>query len=323
MKNLKLTLSLLIVLALLSGLFVNGLNQAKETVHQEFLFDTLCSITVYSKKDAKAVDLAYAEAARIHRLADFYSNTSDVSKINNAKSGEVISVDPDIMNMLVLAQEVFEKSGGTFDVSIAPISQLWKFSDENPTPPSDEQLASLLPQVGFEALVLDEKNATVLKKSNNTQIDLGGIAKGYAADKAVQILKNNNVKSALIDFGGNIVTLGENPKTKNKKWRIGLQTPFAPTGEYSKIVETDGGRAVVTSGTYQRYFEYNNTKYHHIIDPKTGKPADKPYASVTTIADNAALADCLATAIFVLGENAGTKLADEFGAEVYFVNPAL
>ncbi len=318
MKKLKLILSLLIILALLSGLFVRNLNQNKEITRQEFLFDTLCTITVYEKADEAAIDPAFERAAEIHRLADFFDVSSEVSKINRAKANVPVKVDPDIMNMLTLAQDIFEKSTGAFDPSIAPISRLWKFDGENPAPPTSEQIEALLPLVGFDKLEADSQNMTVQKKLDNLQIDLGAIAKGYGADKAAEALKSLGVNKALIDFGGNIITLGDSPK--GEAWQIGLQTPYAPTGEYDEVIGIYGGRAIVTSGTYQRYFEHNNIKYHHIINPKTGYPANKLYESVTVIADNAALADCLATAIFVMGEGRGKRLAAQYGAEVYFLS---
>ncbi len=318
MKNLKYVLSSLVVVALMSGLFIRGIKQNKEITKQEFLFDTLCSITVYSKKDAAAMDKAFETAAEIHHLADFWSDSSDTSKINNAKANEPVKVSPHTINMLTLSQEIFKKSHGAFDVTVAPVSHLWRFDQGNPTPPSDAQIKALLPGIDSNDLVLDTKTNTVTKKKITTQIDLGGIAKGYAADKAAEALKKMNVKSALIDFGGNIAAIGENPKTKNKKWRIGLQMPYAPTGEYSKIVEVAEG-SIVTSGTYQRYFEHNGNRYHHIIDPKTGYPSKQGYDSVTVITSDAATADCLATAIYVLGKNQGVALAKEYNAEVYFL----
>ncbi len=319
MKNLKLTLSALIVLALLSGLFVKSRIGQKEYTQQEFLFDTLCTITTYSKSDSEAVNMAFNQATQLHRLADFFDTASDVSKINNAKSNTPISVDSNIINMLALSQEICQKSKGAFDITIAPLSRLWQFDSEGSVPPDKDQINYALTLVNGDGLIVDTKAMTVTKKSDGISIDLGGIAKGYAADKSAEILKNSGVRSALIDFGGNIVTLGENPKTDSKKWRIGLQTPYAPTGEYSKIIDTCGENAVVTSGTYQRYFEHNGVKYHHIIDPKTGYPAKQSFDSVTVVAPNAALADCLATAIFVIGENMGKRLAAEYGAEVYFL----
>ncbi len=317
MKNLKSILTMLIVLALMSGLFIKSINSDKELTRQEFLFDTVCSITVYSKNDA-ALDQAFEAAAEIHRLADFFGEDSDTSKINNAKANNPVTVDTHTMNMLRLSQDIYQSSGGAFDISIAPISRLWSFDEDNAAVPNAAQLKSFLQSVDGSALLLDDTACTVTKKYDHTQIDLGAVAKGYAADMAAEVLKKMDVKTALIDFGGNIATIGENPKTKNKKWRIGLQTPFAPTGEYSKIIEISNG-AVVTSGTYQRYFEHDGKLYHHIIDPKTGYPSSQSYDSVTVVAKDAATADCLATAIFVLGRQQGESLAQKYNAKAYFL----
>ncbi len=318
MKKLKLTLSILVVLALISGLFIKGLDQSGEISRQEFLFDTLCTITTYSRTDTAAIEKAFDHAAELHQLADFYDSASQISAINKAKAGESVLVNEDIMNMLCLAQDIWQKSGGAFDISIAPISQLWDFKAELPSPPDEEDIGKLLPLVNSGALLLDTKAMTVTKQSDAMKIDLGGVAKGYAADKAARLLKDMGVKSALLDFGGNIVAIGENPRNQNKKWRIGLQTPYSPTGEYSEIAEITEG-AVVTSGTYQRYFEHNGTKYHHILDTKTGFPAAQSFDSVTVVSDSAALADCLATAIFVMGRTDGLSLAESYAAKVYFL----
>ena len=120
-----------------------------------------------------------------------------------------------------------------------------------------------------------------------------------------------------MDLGGNITVMGSNPNTKDGRWRIGMQKPYSPTGEFDEVLEVATG-AVVTSGTYQRYFERDGIRYHHIIDPHTGYPADRDYSSVTVVAESGLYADCLATACFVLGRDAGEILAEKFGAEIYF-----
>ncbi len=318
MKKLKGILSVLLIVFVFAALFSKSLKQQTAIEETEFLFDTICTITTYSKSHSKAVSAAFSEAARIHKLADFFDPRSDVSKINNAKANEKISVDPHIMDMLVLSRDIWEKSRGAFDISIAPVSALWKFDDESPVPPTDAEIKSQLPFVGCDRLTLDTINMTVSKKFDETKIDLGGIAKGYAADKSAKLLLSLGADNAVIDFGGNIVVIGENPKSYNKKWRIGLQTPYAPTGEYSKIIEIESD-AVVTSGTYQRYFEYNGIKYHHIIDPKTGRPVRQDFDSVTAVSPSAALSDCIATAAFILGKEQGNALAESVGAKLYFL----
>lgn len=318
MKRLKILFSVLIVITLFVGLFWGTKRKNTAIEQTEFLFDTTCSITVFSHSDKVAVIKAFEQASQIHHISTFFDDCSDVSKINNAKGGEYVKVDSSIIDMIELANKICVASDGAFDITIAPVSMLWKFDNEAPTPPSNEQIESALTLTSRETLALNKTNNTVKKAFSETKIDLGGIAKGYAADRAAEVLRAYNVSAAIIDFGGNIITLGKNPKTTDGKWRIGLQKPFAPNGEYAEVLEIDAA-AVATSGTYQRSFTHNGILYHHIIDPKTGKPAVQHFSSVTVTANNSALADCLGTAIFVVGKEKGVELAKNLGASVVFL----
>ncbi len=313
LKKLRTFFSGLIIITLLAGLFWNSRKGGKGIEETEFLFDTVCSITVFSRADQQSAKDAFGEAARIHKLSDFFDESSDVSKINNANASVPVNVDESIINMIELANEINISSNGAFDITLAPVSVLWKFNAENPVPPTDKEISDALKSSVRERLEFDKKSGTVTKAFADTKIDLGAIAKGYAADQAAKALKDAGVKSAIIDFGGNIVTIGKNPKSPDGKWRIGLQTPFAPTGEYTKILKL-GEASIATSGTYQRSFEYGGTLYHHIIDPKTGYPAVQGFDSVTVTAKSAVLADALSTAVFVMGEEDGKKLVEKFDA---------
>lgn len=318
MKNKKAVFSVIIVLTLICGLAYRNRNTVLKHESSEFLFDTVCSITAYSSAAQDKVAAAFDETARIHRLTDFFDENSDVSKINRAGAGEEVTVDIHTINIIELAQRIGTDSKGAFDITLAPVSELWDFKTDTPVPPDKASVADALELCGRDVLLTDKVKLTVTKAYDQTRIDLGGIAKGYAADAAAELLEKEGVDSAIIDFGGNIVVVGKNPKTSDGKWRIGLQTPFAQTGEYSKTVEiTEGG--AVTSGTYQRYFEYDGALYHHIINPETGYPAQQSYNSVTVCAPSAAAADALATAIFVLGEEEGKALAEKWGASVEFL----
>lgn len=317
MKKIKTIAIALLILALTGGFVRQSIVRTRKTEESQFLFDTLCTITVYQRGAKDAVDQAFSELSRLHKLTDFFDEGSDVSKINKAAANQEIQVAPEVIEIIEAAQEVYRASDGAFDITVAPLSMLWKFDTETPAPPEKAQITQALSRVGGENLKINKETMTVTKLQEDIQIDLGGAAKGYAGDLAVKVLKDCGIESGIVDLGGNITCFGKNPNTKNGTWRIGLQTPFAPTGDFETSVEVEGG-AVVTSGTYQRYFEHNGKKYHHIIDPKTGYPANKEYSSVTVKAENTLMADCLATAIFVAGREKGEKLAEEFGAEVYF-----
>lgn len=317
MKKLKTAFVVLIIATLFCGLFLRTLDGAQKYERTEFLFDTYCTVTAYSKNADEAVSAAFDEIARIHSLTNFFDETSDVARINCAKKNEKVNVAPTLIAILNIAQEVKLASGGAFDISVAPASMLWKFDEDKPRPPTENDVKAALLSVKNGGIVADTDGMTVTKLSDDTKIDLGGVAKGYAGDAAVRILQDCGVEAAIVDLGGNITCFGKNPNSKDGKWRIGLQVPFKPTGEYGDTVEIFEG-AVVTSGTYQRYFEYDGEIYHHIINPQTGYPAVQDFDSVTVVAEDSATADCLATAIYVLGRDNGEVLAKEYGAEIYF-----
>lgn len=314
MRKLGWGFAILLVVTMVAGLYLGQQgenNMAEKTV---FLFDTLCSVRAYGENSEDAVESVVERLAEIHKKTDFFSDSSDVSKINSADAGIEVEVSSDVAKILVVTEEIKALSDGAFDVSIAPIVLLWDFSGEGRIP-SDEELGDSVELVKNGGILIDGNKVT--KTDAKTKIDLGGAVKGYAGDVAIEMLKSFGVSGAIVDLGGNITAMGENPETDDGKWRIGIQKPFAPTGEYDEIIEIESG-AVVTSGTYQRYFEKDGARYHHIIDPKTGKPTRQDYSSVTVISESALYGDCLATACFVLGRDGGQVLADECGAEVVF-----
>ena len=317
-KHIKLIFLILIILSLICGLwYKNG--GGKIHSRTEFLLNTECTVTAYGKDAKEAVSAAFDEIARIHSLTDFYDESSEVSKINYAKAGEVIAVDKAITDILSVALEICEASNGAFDITIAPLSLLWDFGGSNQTPPDDALITQAKDTVSYKNVLIDTQTLTVTKTKSETKIDLGGAAKGYAADCATDILKKYDITGAIVDLGGNVSCFGKNPKSRNREWRIGVQVPFSPTGEYGEIITLAEG-SVVTSGTYQRNFEYNGTLYHHILNPFTGYPANQPYDSVTITADSSLLADCLSTACFVLGEKEGRTLAEKFNAQISIIN---
>ncbi len=310
---------LLVVFALVVGLALNKLNSNNEVSKEKFLFDTVCNITTYGKDTEKAVDAAFERLDEIHQLTNMFSEKSEVFRINSAKAGEVIELSDELTEILTVVKTVEVASGGAFDVSVAPVALLWSFDDEGRVP-DEVEISEALAVSGSGMILFDKEKKTLVKTHNDAKIDLGGVAKGYAGDEAVRVLKEHGVSGAIVDLGGNICCMGKNPKTSNGKWRIGVQAPFEATGEYDEenIIEISEG-AVITSGTYQRYFEKDGKLYHHIIDPSTGYPSEQEYSSVTVVTQSGLLGDCLSTACFVAGRDGAVKLAEEFGAEI-FVN---
>lgn len=320
MKKWKYLLAVFFVLSLFGSLWIADKRESGQYSQTEYFLNTRCVIQVQGDSNSTdikdAVQSAFNEVAQIHRLTDYYSAESDVNRINTAKGGESVAIDYRTVEILRIALEISEQSEGAFDITIAPVKDLWNFSGE-PVLPQSEDIARELKRVDWRRIVLDRANLQVSKQSDDVWIDLGGAAKGYAADRAAEVLRDAGISAAMLDFGGNVVVFGANAKTKDGMWRIGLQKPFAPMGEYNlKLSLRD--KAVVTSGSYEQNFEQNGKRYHHILDPQTGFSAEPGFDSVSVVHASSLTADCLSTACFVLGEEKGRELAERYGAEIYF-----
>lgn len=309
MNKIKKILIFVLTLGLFLGFLWRGGVFDKSYEETQFCLDTVCTISVESGKDKEAVSEAFKRINEIHKLMNMYDKDSDVGRINSAKANEWIEVDESTYYVLERALEICEATKGSFDITIGQLSAIWSFKDGVEKVPIQSELVEKCKTVGYESIVLE--NGKVKKLRDDTWIDLGGAAKGYAGDEAKRILLENGVKSGLIDLGGNVIAFGD------RDYTIGLQTPFAPAGSYEKTVEIRN-KSVVTSGTYQRYFEKNNKIFHHILSPKNGYPVDREYDSVTVVCEESLLGDCLSTAIFVMGKEEGKDLAERYGCEVFF-----
>lgn len=274
-----------------------------------FAMDTVMDLTVYGNGDA--LNTAEEEIKRIDTLLDRGNENSEIYQINNKKTAEVSSETAELIKTAV---GISEKTDGAFDITTAPITDLWGFYGDNFRVPTDNELKTTLDGVGYEKIQLNGRNITI---PENSSIDLGGIGKGYAADKVIEVLKNNGVKSAVISLGGNVHALGKKPN--GQAWTIGITDPADKSQILGTVRVFDS--AVVTSGGYQRYFEKDGVTYHHIIDPKTGRPSESGLASVTVIAESGAVADGLSTALFVMGlDNAAEFWREDGGFEAVFVD---
>lgn len=281
----------------------------------EFLMDTVCTLRCDSKA---ALDAGFDAIRQVQNATDFYKESSTVSAFNRAKAGEHVPLDTHTETILRAALAVSKESHGRFDITIAPATALWDFTQEG-VPPTGESIAEVLPLIGYQNLVLDTQSHTLTKTMDGVQIDLGGCAKGYGADMAKNAMIEAGASWGVLDLGGNIVVFGENPARKDGSWEIGVQTPKKAVGTYTRTIPLEGTGAVVTSGTYQRRFSYGGQVFHHILDPATGFPAETETSSATVTCYSALIADCLSTACLILGETEGTALADSFDATVFFI----
>ena len=284
----------------------------KKASSTEFAMNTVMSITAYGEKANEAISAAFREIKRIENLLNCHIDSSEVSLINKNAHLSPVEVSHETAYVLSKALQMSKKTNGAFDISVKPLVELWNVNAQNPKVPTDKEIDDALLNVGYQNIILNGR--LVSFKKEGVQIDLGGAAKGYCADRAVEVLKAHGIKNAILDLGGNIYALGKNEQGKN--WRIGLQDPGSERGGHFSIEELSD-RTAVTSGSYERYFEKDGKVYHHILNPKTGYPSDSGLISVTVISKNSFEADMLSTAIFVMGAEEFKKIAKEFDFEKY------
>jgi Membrane-associated lipoprotein involved in thiamine biosynthesis len=301
--------------------------RVQEFSRENIVMDTLIKITVYAadpQLGEKALNEAFAEFSRINSLADRFSEkslpdseTSDVYQINQNAQVKPVKVSDDILAMLDRSNYFANLSEGAFDVTIGPIMDLWGFKQTEHHLPSEKEIAEKLALVGYQRIVVDKEQKTVFLPEKGMELDLGGIAKGYATDMAVQRLRELGINSAIINAGGNVYALGSKPD--GSPWRVGIQDP-RNNNKIIAILRVEN-TAVVSSGDYERYFIIDGVRYHHIIDPSTGESA-RQLMSTTVLASSATDADVMSTTLFVLGSERGRELLQKFtNINAVFVDP--
>ena len=283
------------------------------------LMDTIVSITVVcdSKERAeKAIEEAFAAIDHFGAFINFYSDKSELSAINRNAGIRKTRVSPETLDVIEIAVLASEKSGGAFDPTIGPVVKLWDFL--NKKRPTDEEIIRVLPLVNYRDVIIDKTDATVFLKHKGMMLDLGGIAKGYAADIAADSLMKSGIQSGLVSIAGDIRTFGLKPD--KIPWTIGIKNPRQVSDKdeiIAKVRLTD--KAVSTSGDYERYFNADGKRYHHILDPKTGYPAEA-CRSVSIVTDKAVYTDAFSTAVFVLGPEKGMKLVKDMGMDALIID---
>lgn len=269
------------------------------------LMGTVVEITAYggdNKGTDQAVSAAFEEMARIENLMSPHIAGSDLDRI--ARSEQPVEVAEETAEVIALGLQVAKESGGAFDMALGHLKELWAIESEHPRIPTQEEIAKALKGIGPEDLSLEGRR--VIRAEPHLNLDLGAIAKGYAVDRAVEVLRRAGIASAAINAGGDLRMIGTK---QNNPWRIGIQHPRDSRGLLATLEVSD--TSVVTSGDYERFFEKDGHRYHHIFDPRTGYPS-LLCQSVTVVTPSAALADALATAVFVLGPEKGLTLVEKF-----------
>ena len=292
-------------------LLFNGIGQNAYT-KDTLLMGSAFSFTAVSEnlKEAKeAVYMGIEEVVRIEKLISSWDKNSETTKINNSAGLIPIKVSNELYSLIFRSKKISEISNGYFDISYASMDKVWNFNDSTVHVPSEDEILKSVSKINYENIILNAENQTVFLKDKGMKIGFGSIGKGYAANKAKAVMIKHNIKSGVVNAGGDLIAWGKNKN--NKPWSIGIVNPLEK--ETIALWLEVNNTAIVTSGNYEKYIEINGKKYCHIINPKTGWPATG-LLSVTIICENAELADGLATTVFILGVKDGLEIVNHLEA---------
>jgi thiamine biosynthesis lipoprotein len=273
---------------------------------EEYILDDYITITAYGEERVaveEAVDAAFTEIGRVQDVADRYVRESEISRVNAAAAAGPVAVSDELWEMITAGMEVYGESGGLFDITLGPLIDVWDVvgrSERGDPPPSQEEIDRAMELVGADKLVLDAAARSVFFPREGMILDLGGLAKGYALDRAAEALRTGDIEAAVISMISTSMTIGNKPdKAGGPDWKIAV---LNPRGEgYLAVLTLPGDTYISTSGDYQRFFEYGGVRYHHILDPRTGYPARGVMAVTLLGGRDGAWSDAMATAAFVIG----------------------
>lgn len=270
-----------------------------------FYFDTVISLTCYGNNAESILDEAFDLCEHYENLLSYTKEGSDIWNINHA-GGKAVTVDSETASLLQTALYWSKKTNGLIDPTITPISQLWNFSGDPAGPvPKQSQIDALLPHVDYHNIQIDGNTVTLTDP--DAQLDLGFLAKGAIADRLKAFFLEKGVTSALINLGGNVLAVGQKPD--GSAFRTGIKKPFSETNELVDVIALKD-QSLVSSGNYERCFWENGVLYHHILDPRTGYPANTGLSGVTILSDSSTDGDALSTSCFLLGYEKGRELID-------------
>ena len=320
MKHIKISTKLsAILLCLCMTLPLAACGETKESQTQVFAMDTIMTLTAYGNKAENGLTAATSVIKSMDAMLDPELETSTTYAINHANGGNT-AISGQVAKMLSCANDVYNKSGGALDLSLYPVIKHWGFTDGRYYVPTAEELAVDLSFKCFDQMTLTSfpsSGSYAVAFPHYAQITFGAVAKGCAAENAIGAMRNAGVTSGIISLGGNVQTLGLKPDGSN--WKVAVQDPNS-TSSYLGIISV-GETAVVTSGTYQRFFTQNGKTYHHLINPESGMPTNNTLKSVTIICEDGTMADCLSTAMFILGESKALNYWRTYGGfEMILVN---
>ena len=324
------TASLILCQAVLSGCSAqtkSGENTAADSQEPisatAIKLNTAVTVTIYDSKDKKLLTECMNLCDKYEKIFSRTASDSELYQLNHRELAPVegtentYQVSDDLAKLISEGLDYSELSKGAFDIAIEPLTSLWDFTAEDPQVPKDSLIQAALPKCDYHNISVDKDKNEITLKTDDTAIELGAIAKGYIADRLKDYLVSQNVKSAIINLGGNVLCIGGKPD--NSAFKIGIQKPFADRSETIAVMDIKD-KSVVSSGIYERCFEQDGTLYHHLLNPKTGYPYDNGLIAVTIISDKSVDGDALSTTCFALGLEDGMKLAESLDdVQAFFV----
>ena len=285
--------------------------------------NTAVTVTIYDSNDKNLLTECMNLCDKYEKIFSRTASDSELYQLNHRELAPVertentYQVSDDLAELVSEGLDYSELSKGAFDIAIEPLTSLWDFTAEDPQVPEDSLIQAALPKCDYHNISVDKDKNEITLKTDDTAIELGAIAKGYIADRLKDYLVSQNVKSAIINLGGNVLCIGEKPD--NSAFKIGIQKPFADRSETIAVMDIKD-KSVVSSGIYERCFEQNGTLYHHLLNPETGYPCDNGLIAVTIISDKSVDGDALSTTCFALGLEDGMKLAESLDdVQAFFV----
>lgn len=317
--KIKFTLPLLFLTA---GVLLSGCSQSQSKEPQvydnsDIAMGTVVSQRIYSRGADTTGDILELLTETEHRYLSWRDEDSDIGKINSQAGKGPVPADGQTMGYLKESLALAKESGGAFDPTIGKLTLLWDVEAENPKIPDDNEIQKLLDVSGYEKIQTDGQNQAELEAG--CSIDLGAVGKGVGCDEAAAFLKKDkDAQGAVIAVGGSVLTYGAKPDGSN--WKVAIRDPRGEPDDLLGVLELKGEQYVSTSGDYEKYFIEDGKRYHHILDPKTGYPADAGLISVTALGENGLISDGLSTACFVLGLEKGAELLEKYNAEGIFVD---
>ena len=324
------TASLILCQAVLSGCSAqtkSGENTAADSQEPisatAIKLNTAVTVTIYDSKDKKLLTECMNLCDKYEKIFSRTASDSELYQLNHRELAPVegtentYQVSDDLAKLISEGLDYSELSKGAFDIAIEPLTSLWDFTAEDPQVPKDSLIQAALPKCDYHNISVDKDKNEITLKTDDTAIELGAIAKGYIADRLKDYLVSQNVKSAIINLGGNVLCIGGKPD--NSAFKIGIQKPFADRSETIAVMDIKD-KSVVSSGIYERCFEQDGTLYHHLLNPETGYPYDNGLIAVTIISDKSVDGDALSTTCFALGLEDGMKLAESLDdVQAFFV----